>query len=140
MYKFRILLVAGIAVMVLVFLMAPWASAQPFLQDTATPEATTVPSDTPAPSVVATDTPMPTTAATDTPEPTVAATATVAAVAPAVTPVGTPSATPASTPSTLPTTGGSDDGTAALSLLLIGAGVVIILASLAGLAVSRRSR
>lgn len=139
MFKFRNLLVVGIGVMMLVFLMAPWASAQPFLQDTATPEATTFPSDTPAPSSVATDTPMPTTAATDTPEPTVAATATEAAVAPAVTPLSTPSATPISTPSTLPTTGGSDDGTAAMSLLLIGAGVVI-LAGLAGLAMSRRSR
>ncbi len=130
MFKFRNLLVVGIAVMILVFLMAPLASARPFLQDTATPEATTLPSDTPAPSAVATDTPVPT----------VAATATEAAVAPAVSPLSTPSATPVSTPSTLPTTGGSDDGTAGLSLLLIGAGALIILASLAGLAVSRRSR
>ncbi len=119
MYKFRNLLVVGIAVMMLVFLMAPWAAAQPFQQATGTPEATT--------------------AATDTPVPTIAATATEASVAPAVSPLSTPSATPVSTPSTLPTTGGSDDGSAALSLLLMAAGAIILL-SLAGFAVSRRSR
>ena len=119
MIKFRNLLAVGIAVVMLVILTTPWASAQPFQQATGTPEATTLPTDTPAPTIAAT-------------------TATVTSVAPAVSPLGTPSATPVSTPSTLPTTGGSDDGSAALSLLLMAAGAVI-LASLAGLAVSRRS-
>ncbi|HTP10138.1 MAG TPA: hypothetical protein VMP08_17915, partial [Anaerolineae bacterium] len=103
------------------------AAAHPAQQDTATPEVT----------IAATDTLVPTVAATDTPEPTVAATAT--AVAPAVSPLATPSATPVSTPSTLPITGGSDDGTAAFSLLLIAAGAVILV-GVFGLALSRRTR
>ncbi len=131
MLKFRNLLVIGVTAALLVILTTSWAAAQPLQQttDTPTPEATTLPTDTPAPTI----------AATDTPAPTIAATAEVTSVAPAVSPLSTPSATPVGTPSTLPTTGGSDDGSAALSLLLMGAGA-IILASVAGLAVSRRSR
>ncbi len=134
MFKFRNLLGVSIATIMMVILMTAGVSAHPVQQDTATPEATTV----------STDTPVPTSAATDTPEPTMAATAaatttvTATAVAPAVSPLATPSTTPISTPSTLPTTGGSDDGSAALSLLLIAAGAVILIGAL-GLATSRRT-
>ena len=131
MLKFRSLLPVGIAVVMMAILTAPWVSAQPFQQATATPEATTLPSDTPAPTIAATDTPAPTIAATDT----------ITSVAPAVSPLATPRATPVgSTPSTLPTTGGSDDGSGALSLLLIAAGAVILVGLAGLLAVSRRSR
>jgi hypothetical protein len=129
MFKFRNLLAIGIAVVMLVIVTTPWASARPLQQATATPEATTLPTDTPAPTIAATDTPAPTIAASDT----------VTPVAPAVSPLATPGATPVGTPSTLPATGGSDDGAAALSLLLMATGAVI-LAGLAGLAASRRSR
>ena len=120
MFRFRNLVGIGIAVAMLI-LMTSWAAAQPVLQGTATPEPGTSPVETPVPTVAATDTPMPT--------------ATATAVAPAV----TPQATPVGTPSTLPKTGGSDDGTAAMSLLLVGAGAVILIGAL-GLALSRRSR
>ncbi len=135
MFKFRNLLGVTIATVMMVILMTAGASAHPALQDTATPEATTITTDTPAPTAAATDTPAPTIAAT------VAATSTVTptAVAPAVSPLATPSATPVSTPSTLPTTGGSDDGSAALSLLLVVAGAVILVGVL-GVTLSRRSR
>ena len=118
MFRFRNLVGVGIAVAMLIF-MTSWAAAQPVLQGTATPAPGTSPVETPVPTVAATDTPMPT----------------ATAVAPAV----TPQATPKGTPSTLPTTGGSDDGTAAMSLLLVGAGAVILIGAL-GLALSRRSR
>ncbi len=124
MIKSRNLLVVGLTLVMLI-LMTSWASAQPAQQATATPEVSVLPTDTPAPTSV----------------PTEAATATIeaTAVAPAVSPLATPGATPAATPSTLPTTGGSDDGTAALSLLLMAAGA-LILVSVLGMAISRRPR
>ena len=128
MFRFRNLAGIGIAVAMLI-LMTSWVAAAPNLQGTATPEPGTSPVNTPVATTAATDTPVPTVAATDTPMPT------ATAVAPAV----TPQATPQATPSTLPTTGGSDDGTAALSLLLVVAGAVILAGAL-GLALSRRSR
>ena len=120
MFKSRNLLAVGIAVVALIF-MTTWVSAQPLQQDTPTPEAT----------IVSTETPVPTVAATNAPAPTEVATAVAPAVSPLATPVGTPS--------TLPATGASDDGTAAFSLLLMAAGAVILI-SILGLAVSRRSR
>ncbi len=120
MFRFHNLVGIGIAVAMLI-LMTSWAVAAPVLQATDTP--------TPGTSPVTTPTTVATEAATDTPMPT------ATAVAPAV----TPQATPVSTPSTLPTTGGSDDGTAAFSLLLVAVGAVILVGAL-GLALSRRSR
>jgi LPXTG-motif cell wall-anchored protein len=111
--------------MVVLIFMTTWVYAQPLQQqDTPTPEATTIPSDTPVPTLV--ETVAPTTTAT--------ATATVTAVAPAVSSL----ATPVATPSTLPQTGASDDNMAALSMLLMAAGVVILI-SLLGFAIARRS-
>ncbi len=140
MFRSRNLLAIGIAVVALI-LMTTWVSAQPLQQDTPTPEATTVSADTPVPTVSVSDTPLPTTSATDTPMPTVVATDTPAptAAATAIAPTVSSPATPVGTPSTLPTTGASDDGTAAFSLLLMAAGAVILV-SILGLAVSRRSR
>ncbi len=137
MFKFRNLLVVGIAVVMAILMTTTWASAQPVQQGTVTPEATTPPTDTPVPTVSTTDTPAPTVAATEA----LTATATATAVAPAVSPLGTPVriGTPIGTPSTLPTTGASDDGTGVLSLLLIAAGAVILI-SILGLALARRSR
>lgn len=120
MFKSRNLVAVGLAVVMLI-LMTTWASAQPVQQGTVTPEATTAPGGTPVPTVSTSTTLTPTQIAT--------------AVAPAVSPL----ATPIGTPSTLPTTGGSDDGSAALSLLLIAAGAVILI-SLVGLTMSRRPR
>ncbi len=51
----------------------------------------------------------------------------------------TPSATAVSTPSTLPVTGASDDGTAALSLILVALGVGLLLSAL-GFAFARHPR
>lgn len=74
-----------------------------------------------APTIEATSVPT-TTAAT----PTVASSAGVTAT--------TPTATPVSTPSTLPVTGGSDDDAAALSLILIALGVMLLLVGALGFA------
>ncbi len=107
--------------------------------EAATTEAPTTEAATPSASIV---TEAPTTAAgaaaptvaataesTATPEATVASSAAVTAT--------TPAATAVSTPSTLPVTGASDDGTAALSLVLIALGVVLLFGVL-GLAFARR--
>ena len=127
MFKLRNLLAVGSAILMMLILTTPWAAAQPVQQGTVTPEAT----------IAATDTPVP----TDTLVPTVAATETMTATATSVAPAVSPLATPVSTPSTLPTTGGSDDGTATASLLLVIAGVVILLGIIgAGAAMSRRTR
>jgi hypothetical protein len=127
MVKIRNLLVVSIAVVMMILMTSTWVSAQPVQQGTVTPEATTPPTDTPAPTVAATEAPT--------------TTATATAVAPAVSPLGTPSqiGTPIGTPSTLPTTGAGDDGTGVLSLLLIAVGAVILV-SILGLTMSRRSR
>ncbi len=109
MLKSRNLLVIGVILITLMAVTIPLASAQPVQQATTTPEATV--------------------AATDTPEATVAA--------PAVSPLATPGVT--GTPSTLPTTGGSDDGAAALSLIVVALGALILLGAF-GLAMSRRTR
>ncbi len=112
MFRIRNLVGVGIALVMLI-LMTSLASAQPVQQGTVTPVATT------PPAVTATLVP----------------TQTATSVAPAVSPL----ATPVGTPGTLPTTGGSDDGTAALSLVLVAAGAVILVGVL-GLAMSRRPR
>ncbi len=58
MFRFRNLLAVGLAVVMLV-LMTTLVSAQPVQQGTATPEATTLPSDTPVPTIAATGTSAP---------------------------------------------------------------------------------
>ena len=104
MFKFRQLLALGIAAVMLMAVMIPWASARPAQQDTPTPEAT------------------------------IAATEVMTSEAPAVSPL----ATPESTPSTLPTTGGNNDMGAALGLILLALGALVLFGAF-GLAMSHRS-
>ena len=121
MFKVRNLLGVGSAIMVMLALTTAGAFAQPALQATVTPEATATIEATVTATQVATST----------------ATLTPTSVAPTVSPLATPRPTAISTPSTLPTTGGSDDGTAALSLFVLAVGVVLLLGGF-GLALSRR--
>jgi hypothetical protein len=117
MFKVRNLLGVGIAIVTMLALTTAGAFAQPAQQATATPEATATIEATVAATQVATST----------------ATLTPTSVAPTV----SPRPTAISTPSTLPTTGGSDDGTAALSLFVLAVGAVLLLGGF-GLALSRR--
>ncbi len=121
MFKIRNLLGVGMAVMVMLALTTAGAFAQPAQQATATPEATATIEATVAATQIATAT----------------ATLTPTSVAPAVSPLATPRPTAVSTPSTLPTTGGSDDGTAALSVLVLALGVLLLMGGF-GLALARR--
>ncbi len=124
MFKSRVSLAIVLSLVMMMMFALPLAWAQPAQQGTATP----------APTVAATDTPVPTEAVTPTLEPT------ATSVAPAVSPLATPkSPTAASTPSTLPTTGGSDDGTAALGMLAIVAGAVLLI-GMYGIVRSRRGQ
>ena len=128
MFRVRNLIGVGVAMILMLALTTAGVLAQPVQQGTATPEATATLEATAT--VEATQVVTP----TETSVPTVEPTAT--SVAPAVSPLATPTAV--STPGTLPTTGGSDDGTAALSLLVVAVGAVLILGAFT-LALSRRT-
>lgn len=124
MFKSRNLLVVSLVLISMMVFLIPLAAAQPAMQATETPEPTAT--------VEATVTPM----ATSTTEATVVPDATSTAIAPVVSPV----ATAVGTPSTLPTTGESDGNTAALALLVLAVGALIIVGAIGLAAASRRTQ
>ena len=123
MFKVRNLLGVGIAVVVMLAIVTTGVFAHPVQQATVTPEATAAATEVMTPTETLTPTEV----------------SSPASVAPAVSPLATPQATIVGTPSTLPTTGGSDDGSAALSFLVLALGAVILL-GVASVALSRRTR
>ncbi len=112
MFKSRNLLAVSLVLISMMVFLIPLAAAQPAMQATETPEPTAT--------VEATVTPM----------------ATSTAIAPVVSPV----ATAVGTPSTLPTTGESDGNTAALALLVLAVGALIIVGAIGLAAASRRTQ
>jgi hypothetical protein len=137
MFRIRNLLGVSIAVVVMLAIMTTGVFAHPAQQATVTPEATTVDTVTPEATLADTATPEATIVPTVVMTPTAIASPTSAA--PAISPLATPKATIVGTPSTLPTTGGSDDGMAVLSLVMLALGAVLLLGA-AGTAWSRRAR
>jgi hypothetical protein len=110
MLKTRNLLAVAVILVMMMAVMIPLTAAQPAQQAT----------------------PTPTTAGP------ITGTATVAAPGAAVTGTAVVSPTAVGTPGTLPTTGGSDDGSANLGLILLALGALILF-GVFGIAMSRRT-